>query len=206
MKKIFFSVAVLTGVLSALSAAPEIRNGSFELGSDDWTVVRFSRKDQYFRPAQPDPKQRIHGRQSLRIDNPNADSVELSAVRVFLRKGQTYTLSWYARSDRPLHLRGAMISQCDDRWYVPAAHTSVTPSWKRFHCTFRVQEDSDFLPRFTWGNWGGKANPATLWIDGVRRGQAAAHAHGTSVQSHEEGKTHSSEFHSGGHRVSGIFA
>lgn len=168
MKKIFFSAAVLTGVLSALSAAPEIRNGSFELESDDWTVVRFSRKDQYFRPAQPDPKQRIHGRQSLRIDNPNADSVELSAVRVFLRKGQTYTLSWYARSDRPLHLRGALISQCDDRWYVPAAHTTVTTSWKRFHCTFRVQEDSDFLPRFTWGNWGGKANPATLWIDGVR--------------------------------------
>lgn len=33
MKKIFFSAAVLTGVLSALSAAPEIRNGSFELGA-----------------------------------------------------------------------------------------------------------------------------------------------------------------------------
>ncbi len=167
MKKIFLSAAVLTGILS-VSAAPPIRNGSFELGCDDWTLVRFSRQDSQFRPAQSDRTTSVHGRQSLRIENPGADSVELSADRVFLRRGKTYTFSWYARSDRPLHLRGAMISQCGDRWYVPAVHATVSTSWKRFHCTFQVQEDSDFLPRFTWGNWGGKANPATLWIDAVR--------------------------------------
>ena len=104
MKKIFFSVTVLTGVLSALSAAPEIRNGSFELGSDDWTVVRFSRKDQYFRPA-PDPKQRISETEDSWPAEPPDRQSECGFRRTFRCPGlsaqRTDIHSFVVRPERP---------------------------------------------------------------------------------------------------------
>ena len=168
MKSCFISGLLLTVMLFSLSGAPILRNASFELGTEDWKLVRFARKESPFRGAVPDGDTRVHGRLSLRIENPDADSLELTSGLVFLRKGRTYTFSWYARSDRSLPLRGAMISQCGSRWYVETSHVTVTPVWKRYHCTFQVQEDSDYLPRFTWGNPGGKPNSATLWLDAVQ--------------------------------------
>lgn len=173
MKSFFLTGVFLGASLCALSGEPFLRNASFELGTEDWKLVRFAQKESSFRKGVPDRKYKIHGRQSLRIDNPDADTIELTSRLLSLRKGRTYTFSWYARSDRPLLLRGAMISQCDSRWYVETSHVTVTSAWQRFHCTFQVQEDSDYLPRFTWGNWGGKANSATLWIDAVQLEESA---------------------------------
>lgn len=118
MKSFFLTGVFLGASLCALSGEPFLRNASFELGTEDWKLVRFAQKESSFRKGVPDRKYKIHGRQSLRIDNPDADTIELTSRLLSLRKGRTYTFSWYARSDRPLLLRGAMISQCDSRWYV----------------------------------------------------------------------------------------
>ena len=94
----------------SLNAANLIRNASFELGCGDWNLVRFSSQDAIFRKAVSDTENQVHGMRSLCIENPDADTIELSGWGIPLKKDHTYTLSWYAKSSRPLRLRGLKIS------------------------------------------------------------------------------------------------
>ncbi len=85
----------------SLNAANLIRNASFELGCGDWNLVRFSSQDAIFRKAVSDTENPVHGMRSLRIENPDADTIELSGWEIPLKKDHTYTLSWYAKSGKP---------------------------------------------------------------------------------------------------------
>lgn len=161
------TICTLFAVLFPLCGGNPIRNASFELGSGDWNVVRFSMKNTGFIAPFSDAEESVHGKRSLRIDNPNADTIELTGQEIALKKGRTYTLSWYAKSSKPLCLRGAVIAE-DQDWFVYSSFTDISPEWTRFRCTFTVGKDSVFIPRFTWGNWNGTASSATLWIDAVQ--------------------------------------
>lgn len=79
MKSFFLTGVFLSASLCALSGEPFLRNASFELGTEDWKLVRFAQKESSFRKGVPDRKYKIHGRQSLRIDNPDADTIELTS-------------------------------------------------------------------------------------------------------------------------------
>lgn len=153
----------------SLNAANLIRNASFELGCGDWNLVRFSSQDAIFRKAVSDTENPVHGMRSLCIENPDADTIELSGWEIPLKKDHTYTLSWYAKSSRPLRLRGAMIAENRAKqWFVYTSFVNTTPEWKRYQCTFTAQDSCAFIPKFIWGNWGETASTATLWIDAVQ--------------------------------------
>ena len=115
----FLLIPLLAVILLPLNAANPIRNASFELGCSDWDLVRFSRQDTVFRDAVSDASNPVHGTKSLRIENPDADTIELSGREVLLKKNHTYTLSWYAKSSQPLRFRGAMVAENRARqWFV----------------------------------------------------------------------------------------
>ncbi len=165
------------GLLPAvLPAANPIRNASFELGDADWGVVRSTRSDVIFRQPVRDAENPVHGRCSLRFDNPNADTVELFAAEIKLEKGKKYTLSWYARSSEPVRFRGAMVSVNGADWSVPAAFATLTPEWKRYQCTFTTTFDGSHIPKFIWGNWDKVPSRGTVWIDAVQLDEGSAPA------------------------------
>jgi hypothetical protein len=165
----FLPIPLLAAILLPLNAANPVRNASFELGCGDWDLVRFSRQDTVFRDAVSDASNPVHGTKSLRIENPDADTIELSGREVLLKKNHTYTLSWYAKSSRPLRFRGAMVAENRARqWFVYTSFVNTTAEWKRYQCTFTAQESCAFIPKFIWGNWNGTANSATLWLDAVQ--------------------------------------
>ena len=94
----FLPIPLLAAILLPLNAENPVRNASFELGCGDWDLVRFSRQDTVFRDAVSDASNPVHGTKSLRIENPDADTIELSGREVLLKKNHTYTLSWYAKT------------------------------------------------------------------------------------------------------------
>lgn len=82
----FLPIPLLAAILLPLNAENPVRNASFELGCGDWDLVRFSRQDTVFRDAVSDASNPVHGTKSLRIENPDADTIELSGREVLLKK------------------------------------------------------------------------------------------------------------------------
>ena len=169
MKFFIFFFLLSFHLTTLLSADNLIQDGSFELGNSDWRTIRFSKQGKFFRAPHVDRSDFIHGKQSLFIENPDADTIELTGKEVFLKGGKPYIFSWYAKSSRPLLLRTALISEnAKKQWFVLVKYAMITSEWKRIEYTILPKEDGAYLPRFTWGNWNGKANDASIHFDAVQ--------------------------------------
>ena len=101
---------LLGACLAGTVAANPIRNSSFELDSANFGVVRFARSGGGYLKPEFDTASAVHGRQSIRFANPNADMIEFLSAEFKLEPGKNYTLSWYMKSDKPVRIRCGVLS------------------------------------------------------------------------------------------------
>ena len=111
MKHLFYPLLALPVLLAAGNLLPD---ASFELGGADYAKLRYARPMQpeevKYLPPVPDQSTRVHGRQSLRFDNPDATPAVLRSPDFSVTPGKPYTLSFYAKSSKPVKLRYLPIS------------------------------------------------------------------------------------------------
>ena len=93
--KTFFPLFFLTGTVFAENLLPD---ASFELGGTDYSMQRYavitdSRQHKYIAPVS-DPEKPVHGKVSLRFDNPYGQPTGLRSPDFNLRDDTTYTFSF----------------------------------------------------------------------------------------------------------------
>ena len=173
-------------LLSALLALPVfafaenlVHDGSFELGGVDWTKLRYTtpRQDADSRYIAPvlDRSTKVDGAQSIRYDNPKGEPCILRTTDVAVTPGKPYTLSFYAKSSKPVKLRYLPISVIrkivDGRparngaWFNPSRYVALNSEWTRHTFTFTPPEGHEsILLDFLWG----EGNDATVWFDAIQ--------------------------------------
>lgn len=173
-------------LLSALLALPVfalaenlVHDGSFELGGVDWTKLRYAAPYQeadcrYIAPVL-DRSTKVDGAQSFRYDNPKGEPCILRTTDVAVTPGKPHTLSFYAKSSKPVKLRYLPISvirkivdgrpALNGSWFNPSRYVTLNPEWTRYTFTFTPPEGHDsILLDFLWG----EGNDATVWFDAVQ--------------------------------------
>lgn len=173
-------------LLSALLALPVfafaenlVHDGSFELGGVDWTKLRYTTPRQeadcrYIAPVL-DRSTKVDGAQSIRYDNPKGEPCILRTTDVAVTPGKPYTLSFYAKSSKPVKLRYLPISVIrkivdgrparDGAWFNPSRYVALSSEWTRHTFTFTPPEGHDsILLDFLWG----EGNDATVWFDAIQ--------------------------------------
>ncbi len=175
MKHFLFSLLLFLSVSSFIAAANPIRNSSFELGRADFGISRHIRPENRKIFLEPvfDTAEKVHGRQSIRFDNPGGDTIELVSREYQLVPGRTYTFSWYMKSSRPLNIRaGQYCGEATLRskiWTMTVSHIfRPANEWKRYSFTFTAKgRNSWYFTLFRW-EAEGKNNSATVWLDALQ--------------------------------------
>lgn len=167
----------LLGIGGTLSAdVNPIRNSSFELGRAEFGIRRFVRPGQPKLFGEPvfDTAEKIHGKQSLRFDNPGADMIELVSREYKLVPGKVYTFSWFMKSSEPVDIRagqyvGEMVTPTFGDWSMFTARSfRTTTGWKRYSFSFTAKgKRSWYFTLFRWG-LNGKSGTASVWLDALQ--------------------------------------
>ena len=108
----------------ALFAENLLPDASFELGGSDYAKRRFIRdlsdvrQHRYLAPVR-DENDPVHGKVSLRFENPFGQMTGLRTPDFHLQDGVPYTFSFYAKSSRPVKVRATLFSVIpdDDNFY-----------------------------------------------------------------------------------------
>lgn len=174
MKHHFFPLFMIPALLFAENLLPD---ASFELGGADYAKLRYTlpmqEKPAEYLPPVPDTAAKIHGRQSLRFDNPLGEPVVVRSPDFKLIPGRPYTLSFYAKSSKPTPLRYLPLSiipmekggRAARDWFNPSRSITLTTDWKRYTYTFTPPKGHEsFLLDFLWGD----GNDATVWLDALQ--------------------------------------
>ena len=177
MRKIL-SVAAISVAWSSGSVAENcIINSSFELGRAEYGIHRFIRSGVEGKFIEPvcDTAEKIHGKQSLRFNNPNADAIELFTREYKLDSGKTYTFSFYMKSSKKINIRagqfaGEIINYQKGDWGLfSTKYFQIGKTWKRYSFSFEAKGQRGwYFTQFRWGNNNGIANNATVWIDAIQ--------------------------------------
>lgn len=166
------------------AAGNPIPNSSFELGRADFSVNRAVGLDKpaVFREVFFDTEDKIHGNQSLRIDNPDMDVLELVSREYKLVPGKVYTFSWWMKSSRPLTIRagqfaGEMTTPTKADWGMfRAEQFACGPEWKRYSFRFTAKgKRSWYFTHFRWGKLkeSDPGSDATIWFDALQVSEGA---------------------------------
>lgn len=120
----------------------KLANPSFEQGLNGWSSLSFSPipRQQWDRDFLfVDQSTRVHGRQSLRVLAWNGPGVMLKALMSQTQPGQTYTLSFYAKSEVNGHRITTLIQS--DSWGKWQANqgVSLTQDWQRYSLSFTAR-------------------------------------------------------------------
>lgn len=174
--RLLFLFLLLGGGGTLCADANPIRNSSFELGRAEFGIRR------YVRPGQPkvfqepvfDTAEKIHGKQSIRFDNPGADMIELISREYKLVPGKVYTFSWFMKSSEPVDIRagqyvGEMVTPSFGDWSMFSARNfRSTTEWKRYSFSFTAKgKRSWYFTLFRW-DWNGKPSTASVWFDALQ--------------------------------------
>ena len=176
MKFPFLPLLLLGTAGTLLADANPIRNSSFELGRAEFGIRRYVRPGNPKRFQEPvfDTAEKIHGKQSLRFDNPGADMIELVSREYKLVPGKVYTFSWYMKSSEPVDIRagqyvGEMVTPTFGDWSMfTARNFRTTTEWKRYSFSFTAKGKRSWY--FTFFRWdlNGKPSTATVWFDALQ--------------------------------------
>lgn len=162
----------LCGALFAENLLPD---ASFELGGSDYSKRRFVwdisdvRQYRYQAPV-TDPEHPVHGKVSLRFDNPFGVPTGLRTPDFLLQDGTPYTFSFYAKSSKPVKVRAMLFSVIpdDDNFYKSLwdnrnfRYFTLTPEWKRYSISFTPKKKFRwYLADLLWG----ENSDATVWLD-----------------------------------------
>ena len=145
--------------LAGTVAANPIRNSSFELDSapiSAWSALPAAAGG-YLKP-EFDTASAVHGRQSIRFANPNADMIEFLSAEFKLKPGKNYTLSWYMKSDKPVRIRCGVLSgditPKSDAWITELRWMKPEREWKRYSFSFRAKGYGNYFTRVPVGKLG----------------------------------------------------
>ena len=163
-----FTLALLP--LFAAGANP-IQNSSFELGLTGVGTINYHKKAgaENWKPltAEIDSTTAAHGKSSLKLIMPIPKmECEFSLPEVDTPKAGKYTLSMYAKADRPGKIRLQLNHVAADgvRWDVKFKYVPVTTEWTRVSATWDFKGIGPVsVPNLILDD-----NPMTLWIDGVQ--------------------------------------
>lgn len=174
MKHLFYPFLALPVLLAAENLLPD---ASLELGGADYAKLRYARPMQpeevKYLPPVPDQNTRVHGRQSLRFDNPDATPAVLRSPDFSVIPGKPYTLSFYAKSSKPVKLRYLPLSiipaekngRAARDWFNPSRTVTLSTDWKRYTYTFLPPNGhKSYLLDFLWG----ENSDATVWFDALQ--------------------------------------
>lgn len=162
-----------------VAAGNPIPNSSFELGRTTFSVNRAVGLEHpaVFREVAFDTDDRIHGRQSLRIDNPGMDVLELVSREYKFEPGKAYTFSWWMKSSKPLTVRagqfaGEMVTPMKADWGMfRAEQFTCGTQWKRYSFRFTAKgKRSWYFTHFRWGKLkeSDPGSDATVWFDALQ--------------------------------------
>jgi hypothetical protein len=145
-----------------------LTNGDFTQGMAFWTLERHDGA-QATAAVVDDLPAGVRGGKAvqLKVARPGGEAwhVQLIQRGFGVRKGRSYTLSFWARADRPLYL-SAGVMQARDPWQGLGSQVDPAASkeWKPFRLVF-VAGATDEDARLTIGGLGRQT--ATVWLAGV---------------------------------------
>lgn len=172
-KSLLGCVLLLGGIVSAGNLLPD---ASFELGGTDYDARRFAditdpRQQRNITPV-ADPEHPVHGKVSLRFDNPYRVPLGLRSPDIALRDDTTYTFSFYARSSKPVKLRALIFSvitrdetRRNGEWdNGNRKFFTLGKAWRRYSITFTPKKGFRwYFADLLWG----EGSDATVWIDAM---------------------------------------
>lgn len=159
----------------ALFAENLLPDASFELGGSDYAKRRFIRdlsdvrQHRYLAPVR-DENDPVHGKVSLRFENPFGQMTGLRTPDFHLQDGVPYTFSFYAKSSRPVKVRAMLFSVIpdDDNFYKGLWDNgnyrffTLTTEWKRYSISFTPKKNFHwYFADLLWG----EGSDATVWLD-----------------------------------------
>ncbi len=173
LSNVFFWFVVATGMMltqQLAGAENMVRNSSFELGLADWALVRISENTAYI-DAVKDVREKIHGASSLKIFNPDADTIRMFSHEIKVKSGSSYTVSFYAKSSVPVKIMAGALGgkpKPSPGHDFPRKSFLVTKQWQRFSMTFKAASGYEYYSVFfLWGNVEPRRSKATVWLDAV---------------------------------------
>ena len=172
-KSLLGCVLLLGGIVSAGNL---LSDASFELGGTDYDARRFAditdpRQQRNITPV-ADPEHPVHGKVSLRFDNPYRVPLGLRSPDIALRDDTTYTFSFYARSSKPVKLRALIFSvitrdetRRNGEWdNGNRKFFTLGKAWRRYSITFTPKKGFRwYFADLLWG----EGSDATVWIDAM---------------------------------------
>jgi hypothetical protein len=148
--------------------AEMLANGSFTRGLEPWVLERHDRAEANA-VAGGDVPEALRGGKSLAVTvtRPGSEAWHVQLVQrgLRLRAGQAYTLTFWAKADRPSHL-SAGLKQAHEPWRVLSSEMelSLGKEWKPYRLVF-VAGDSDEDARLNLTGLG--REPGTVILAGV---------------------------------------
>lgn len=169
MKRIFFTL-LAAGTLP-LAAENLLNNSSFELGTAGYQICNYvplEGNSLTYNKPQLDSSTKIHGKYSLKCDNPRGEWMQLISHEVKLEAGKEYTVSAWMKSSVPLTLSAELFTVAHqppkvlNQWYTRGQQFQLTPEWKRYSFTLRAEEPYRYpFLKLSW-------NGGTVWFDALQ--------------------------------------
>ncbi len=163
-----------------LAAGNLLPDAGFELGGADYAKPRYTLLEtpehgKYLPPVSD--ADAVHGKYSLRFDNPRKEPAVLRTPDFRVTPGKPYTFSFYAKSDKPVNLRVNWMSvvtaekKLNGRWFNPSRTFTLTQEWRRHQFTVTPTEGFEsLLIDLLWGD----GSDATVRFDAFQVEEGSA--------------------------------
>lgn len=161
---------------TAAFAGNLIYNGGFELGTDGFALHRIiTRKDMKHIPLELDSANAAHGKQAVKVANPDGDYFELYASAFDLKPNTKYIFSMSAKTDVDGGIPLESLIHTKD-WDIKRKFFNIKDKYAKYSFRFNSGKGGPHVIRFwsfqrTDPNGGWKGN---LWLDDVSVTEAGA--------------------------------
>ena len=163
--KILWSLLFSVLMAAGLPAENKLPNSSFELGDAGYRTVTMQDVGAPLNPivlAEPDTTTAVDGRASLRFADPAGDKVEFMSPEFALpEKARQYTLSVWAKSDRPTRISLDFFwvthrpPDVTNRWFSVSKSFDIGKEWTRCVFSFDVPAEHRYgMVKVTWRTGG----------------------------------------------------
>ncbi len=147
---------------------------SFETGMKGFQVRHeylLGDRDDYVPPYEMDSGTAVHGKHSLKLNAVMRGRYGLNSRVYTLEPGREYTLSLYAKADKPVSLNFQLTSTMGAHSVGVNGNARLTDQWQRYSVTGILTEGEKYLTykkRYFFSIFYYDSPSATIWIDGIQ--------------------------------------
>ncbi len=151
-----------------------VEGSSFEAGLKGFQtafVGLYSDREKYVAPAEIDPATAAHGRHSLKLDCRNRGRYGLQSRVYTLTPGKKYTLSLYAKADKPSFLPFQLTSTAGSHSVGINGQAALTTEWRRYSVTGILNEGTTYPTyknRYFLSIYYYDSPQAAIWLDAIQ--------------------------------------